>query len=161
MQLFILDYSPENAAEMLCDAHLRKMCLETSQILSSVIRNRGGNPLPPLPLPYNPHHPVIKAVDTPAKINWLLRYNRALHKEFRRRFQKTHRYAGLIRLYHRELFPGNVKITPDMLDFSRTFKDETILLPDLVDAYREYYRRKKRLLRHWHYTGRTEPEWLK
>ena len=41
MQLFILDYDPELVPGMLCDAHLRKMCLETAQILSSVLLAKG------------------------------------------------------------------------------------------------------------------------
>ena len=37
MQLFILDHDPGRVPAMLCDVHVRKMCLETAQILSSVI----------------------------------------------------------------------------------------------------------------------------
>ena len=37
MQLFILDYNPKKAAQMLADTHVRKMCLETAQILSAIL----------------------------------------------------------------------------------------------------------------------------
>ena len=41
MNIFVLDPDPEKAASMLCDCHVRKMCLETAQILSAcmVIRD--------------------------------------------------------------------------------------------------------------------------
>ena len=82
MQLFVLDYDPGRAAVMLCDVHLRKMCLETAQILSSVLFRQGRGLLPEMPKAYNPAHPVIRAVDTPQKINWVLLYNYALHGEY-------------------------------------------------------------------------------
>ena len=59
MQLFILDYAPRRAAGMLCDVHLRKMCLETAQILSSVLFLQGRELCPEMPRVYNPAHPVI------------------------------------------------------------------------------------------------------
>ena len=56
MQLFILDRDPEKAAQMLCDSHLRKMCLETAQILSSVLYLQGKSLADGMP---NPYHPIL------------------------------------------------------------------------------------------------------
>jgi hypothetical protein len=41
MNIFVLDDDPKKAAEMLCDRHVVKMCVETAQILSGVMLRRG------------------------------------------------------------------------------------------------------------------------
>lgn len=161
MQLFILDYDPETAATMLCDVHLRKMCLETPQILSSVLYNNHLEPVPEMPRPYNPAHPVIRAINNPPKINWTVIYNESLHQEYLFRFGKVHAYGFLCRIYRQMLFDHTAGIPPEQLNFARNFKDITIDTPDIVMAYREYYRFKKHLLRFWHYSKRDEPSWLK
>ena len=161
MQLFILDLDPERVPEMLCDAHVRKMCLETAQILSSVIRRQGKKLPPGVPKPYNPNHPVITALDTAQKINWTIRFNTALQREYSRRFGKNHAYSGLTGIYHAVLFRPGTRIDPAGWTFARDFKDVEITEPDIVLAYREYYRHKKKILRRWHYTGTGEPDWMK
>jgi len=99
MQLFVLDPSPRRAVRYLADVHVRKMCLECAQILSCVLCARGGALEPGMPRPYNPAHPVVRAVDTQAKINWVAAYDQALQKEFLFRFGKPHAYAGLAARY--------------------------------------------------------------
>ena len=38
MNIFFLDKTPEGSAKMLCDKHVPKMVLESSQMLSTAIR---------------------------------------------------------------------------------------------------------------------------
>ena len=160
MQIFIIDEVPELAATMLCDAHLRKMCLETAQILSSVLYLKHLEPLSGMPKPYNIHHPVITAVDNSCKINWLLRHNLSLHEEYCRRFGRMHAYYSLCSKYRTLLFEPEVVITPHELTFARNFKDISIPEPDIIKAYRIYYRYKKSVMKNWHYTNSAEPGWL-
>lgn len=160
MQLFILDYTPENAAAVLCDQHLRKMCLENAQILSSVMFLHGISPVDGMPKPYNPHHPVIAALDNQHKINWTVLYNEALHCEFLFRFGKTHAYAASAPEYRKALFRENLKLHTGKLSFARNFKSVRISEPDIVKAYRIYYKYKKSILKHWSYTNTVEPDWL-
>ena len=160
MQLFILDYSPEQAARMLCDVHLRKMCMETAQILSTVLYRQGRGCFDGLPKPYNPNHPVICAIDSPEKICWVIRYNMSLQREYFRRFGKRHSYFPLCRIYRKLFFCKSLNLNQEDLNFARDFKEIEIEIPDLVQAYREYYRYKKKKLRHWSYTKSPEPEWL-
>ena len=157
MQLFILDRDPEKSAQMLCDVHLRKMCLETAQILSCVLVRSGSVPESGMPRPYNRHHPVVKALDTPFKINYVLHLNSALHKEFFHRFGKHHVYHKLCPLYYAKLYQ---ETTTEDWSFCRNFKDFTPVEDDIVSAYRSYYRYKKSIIRQWQYTRRNEPEWL-
>ena len=67
MQLHILDRDPGRAVRFLADVHVIKMCLETMQIVAGVIHNFHLPPVPGMLKPYNPSHPVIRAVDSPAK----------------------------------------------------------------------------------------------
>ena len=123
MQLFILDHDPGRVPAMLCDAHVRKMCLETAQILSSVIRRQGKKLPLEVPKPYNPNHPVITALDTAQKINWTVRFNTALQREYCRRFGKKHAYSGLTGIYQAVLFRPGTPIDPAGWTFARDFKD--------------------------------------
>ena len=160
MQLFILDRDPEKVPAMLCDVHVRKMCLETAQILSSVIRLQKKKLPPGLPKPYNVNHPVIRALDTAQKINWTVQFNSALQREYCRRFGKRHAYFGRAEIYRRILFRPGTAILPADWTFARAFKDVKITEPDIVLAYRQYYRHKRKLIRSWHYTKTEPPGWL-
>lgn len=160
MQLFILDHDPEKVPEMLCDVHVRKMCLETAQILSSVIRIQRKKLPTELPKPYNVNHPVIRALDTAQKINWAVQFNTALQQEYCRRFGKKHAYFELAGIYHAILFRPGAAILPTGWTFARAFKDVKITEPDIVLAYRQYYRHKRKEIRSWHYTKTKPPDWL-
>ena len=161
MQLFVLDWDAKAAAEMLCDVHLRKMCLETAQILSGVIFLQGKKPTAGMPGLYNVKHPVIRSIDTPEKINWVILCNEALHRNYLKRFGKVHAYSLLAPEYRKILFTDDVSISKESLTFARNFKDIEITEPDLVLAYRIYYRCKKHILKNWHYTNSSEPDWLR
>lgn len=91
MNIFILDQNPAKAAEMLCDCHLRKMCVETAQILSGVMIRKGLELYDTMPKPQNINHPVIVAADADNNaLDWVINYNHSLLKQFYFRFGKTH-----------------------------------------------------------------------
>ena len=158
MQLYVLDKNPSKAVEMLADCHIIKMCLETAQILSSVIENNHLTKSENLPKPYNPNHPVIKAIDNQFKINYVLDYNSELHKEYIRRFNKPHAYFKLVKDYF-DILKKSTTIKDDF-SFARDFKDFNSEKNDIVEAYREYYRYKKSIIKRWKYTNSVEPNWL-
>ena len=157
MQLFVLDRSPRRAVRYLADVHVRKMCLECAQILSCVLCACGGRPEPDMPRLYNPAHPVVKAVDTQTKINWVAAYNQALQREFLFRFGKSHAYSGLAVRYRELLGDGG---PADCAGLARVFRDFSTNEADIVSAHRAYYRFKKTRIKTWRYTRRSEPPWL-
>ena len=161
MQLFGLDKDPEKVPRMLCDVHVRKMCLETAQILSGVLFLRSISPAAGMPKAYNCNHPVIQALwDSDFKTAYTLACNEALHREYFFRFRKLHSYASLCPAYRVLLFPeGNRTYVPDW-SFARSFKNFTPRSTDLTAAFREYYCYKKSVIRHWQYTARKEPPFL-
>ena len=164
MQLFVLDYDPEKAAVSLCDVHLRKMCLETAQILSGVLRLRSLFPADTMPGVYNIHHPVIRALrESDFRLGYVLTYNAALHGEYFYRFGKLHKYSALCPAYRILFFPDGIKkdLTPDW-GFARSFKNFSPSSTELFTAFREYYCHKKTILGNfWSYTGRCEPDFLR
>lgn len=159
MQLFILDKNPEKAVKMLADCHIIKLCLETAQILSSVIKNHNKQNNQLLPKPYNPNHPVIKAINNQFKINYVLKYNKALHNEFIYRFNKKHAYFSLINIYNKILF--NDTDIKDDFSFAQDFKNFSTDEHDIVNAFKAYYKFKKSIIKRWKYTKTEEPNWLK
>ena len=42
-----------------------------------------------------------------------------------------------------------------------TYAQNIFRTKEIVEAYREYYRFKKSIIRNWKYTNAEEPEWLK
>ena len=160
MQIFVLDANPQAAARMLCDTHLRKMCLETSQILSGVVFLHGLELVPGMLKTYNIHHPVIKSVNTPEKIRWVLQYNDALHREYIRRFGKIHACSKLRKIYKRELLKISSGVPACADGLARVFKDVDVNESDLVQAHRLYYCYKKSVIKNFNYSRRPEPEWL-
>lgn len=171
MNIFVLDRNPANAVSYLADCHVRKMCLEHAQILSTLVFMHNPRELPTIqfelqgPGPYNTKHTVITAIDNEAKLKYVLRYNIELHKEYRFRFDKFHTYFKLHHYYLQALLRP---ATPPSLYYSgcdpeglhRCFGSFVSPEQDLVYAYRDYYRYKKSAIRNWKYTNRQEPAWL-
>ena len=160
MQLFILDRECAASAMFLADVHIIKMCLETAQILSGVIYRQCEVSLPSeFPRPYAINHPVLKAIQTPAQVNWIVKYNMELQKEFIFRFSKNHAYAPLAPRYTELLYVPEIHESCENL--ARTFRNFQSNHLDIVEAHREYYRYKldlfKRAVR---WTKRPIPVWL-
>ena len=136
------------------------MCLETAQILSSVMAKHNLHLCESMPRPYNVLHPVIKALDSAVKVDYAVIYNASLQTEYKRRFGKNHAYSELSQLYWQKLFNGNFIFFPRECTFARAFKDIEITPKDIGQAYRIYYRYKKTQIPDWRYTNSAEPKWL-
>ena len=136
MNIFVLDEDPEKAVKMLCDCHLRKMCVETAQILSGVMIRKGIRLDSDMPKPQNVNHPVIVAVDTMDEINWLCVYNSFLHFEYLKRFEKVHAYEEISWYYRAYLVKGN---NEDCTELAKCCGDMDVSDMDIVTAYRKYY----------------------
>jgi hypothetical protein len=142
MNIFVLDKSPVKAAEKLCDCHVRKMCVETAHILSGVMLRRGLSLLDGMPKPQNINHPVIKAVDAPDKINWVLSYNNFLQLEYFHRFSKMHCYCKLHDEYFLHLVTNHAGY--DCAGLAKCCGDLDVADLDIVTAYRKYYTEVKK-----------------
>lgn len=149
MNIFVLDRDPIRAAQMQCDKHVVKMCLETAQILSTI---NGG--------PYKPTHAkhpcVLWAGENRANYLWLWGHGMALGDEYRHRYGKFHKCHSVIL---------SLNIPPERLRGTEIGKRSAFVqcMPevyrgeDAVEAYRRYYRAEKAGFAKW--TRRDRPDW--
>ncbi len=89
MNLFVTSLSPTLAAQSLCDIRLRKMILETAQLLCTELRRRGADYMPYKST--HPMHPVTLSLRNDATLLWVEEYFGELHKEYKFRFNKNHK----------------------------------------------------------------------
>ena len=100
MNIFVLSeqYCPVESARMQCDDHVRKMGIESCQLLATAFdlerlaqddcpKTQTGNPRKH----FNPNHPCgVWARQSTANFDWLLLHTQALFSEYTRRFDKRH-----------------------------------------------------------------------
>ena len=160
MNIFVLDTNPITAAEMHCDKHVPKMCVEAAQMMASALRRHGATdedmPLTKAGTPYKggyAHHPcTVWAGDSQENWMWLAHHAMQLCEEYYKRFNKMHACTDPI--YH---MIGLQKIIPDtkLTPFAQAMPDE-YRDDDAVKAYRAYYHSKQ--FAKWE-KGTPAPDW--
>lgn len=156
MNIFILDYDPIKAAQMQCDKHVVKMCLETAQLLCSIYPNGQA---PYKRTHYN--HPCSKwARESWANYYWLYKHGIALCNEYTFRYRKTHKCLDIMIWCWSNI---------DFKLLDRVDEYEPIAFPkcmpddckvnDVVQSYRNYYIKHKGHIATW--TKRNVPDWFK
>ena len=162
MNIFVLDLDPAVAAQMHCDKHVPKLCVEAAQMMASALRRHGATdeqmPLTKKGTPYRggyAHHPcTIFAGDTCDNFMWLADHALTLCSEYARRFGKTHACEEPIR-YMSKL--GELGWIPkgELTPFAQAMPDE-YRDDDAVKAYRAYYHSKQ--FAKWE-KGTPAPDW--
>jgi len=155
MNIFYLDQDPTLAAQMQCDKHVVKMCLETAQILCTV-RARYG-----LEAPYKPthkNHPaVLWAGDTVENYVWTLTHFKGLLSEYQFRYKRQHK-SGTVCLQIVSNPPEGInhgKLTTP----ARCMDGESrAISTNPVECYRHYYKTQKSNI--LQYSIRPAPSWL-
>jgi len=160
MNIFILDTDPATAAQMHCDKHVPKMCVEAAQMMASALRRHGATdedmPLTKAGKPYKggyKHHPcTIFAGDSRDNFMWLSHHALALCGEYIGRFNKVHACHGPIKL-----MSTMFHIIPEggLTPFAQAMPDE-YRNDDAVVAYRAYYHSKQ--FAKWE-KGTPAPDW--
>ena len=172
MNIFILDTDPITAAQMHCDKHVPKMCVEAAQMLASALRRHGATdemmPLTKAGTPYKggyAHHPcTVWAGDTYPNFQWLVVHGIGLCSEYRKRFGKDHAcYKPILRMEslgrHLILKPSDDiiehitggELTPFALAMPDEYRND-----DAVVAYQAYYHSKQ--FAKWE-KGTPTPDW--
>lgn len=153
MNIFVLDKDPRLAARALCDKHVCKMIIETTQLLC--------NPLTDLPdCPYKRthwNHPCAKwARESLFNYNWLINHGVYLGHEFYYRYGHDHKcYNDILwaaNNAYRIKFP-QIEMTPFAQCMPDKYKQE-----DAVQAYRAYYIGEKNRFAKWNHAT-PMPEW--
>ena len=160
MNIFVLDLDPVIAAQMHCDKHVPKMCVEAAQMMASALRRHGATdeqmPLTKSGTPYKggyAHHPcTVWAGDTWRNFHWLTLHGTALCYEYQKRFNKEHACQQPIQHMVRlsRLIPFG-HLTPFALAMPDEYRDD-----DAVKAYQAYYHSKT--FAKWE-KGTPAPDW--
>lgn len=171
MNIFVLDTNPHLAAEAICDQHLNKMILESTQMICTALHTLlpgrwNGN----LYKPVQPNHPCNKwLIESKANIDWLYSHAITLNNERKWRFPSRVEHGCLpvleeaIEILDNE-FPDDQQQTPFV--YVGTYVAYTPTTPErVVQAYREYYRDKSigwsdAGKRPMVWTLRSTPKWM-
>lgn len=152
MNIFVLDKSPEQAAQYHCDKHVVKMPLETAQMLCAVHWRYGNEP------PYalsHPNHPcTLWAGQTVENYRWLVRLGLALCSEYTHRYGKRHGSERVIQLL--KLPP--LRLTARGFTAFAKAMPEQYITHDTVESYRTYYQFEKARICTW--TQRSIPPFM-
>ena len=160
MNIFVLDESPTIAAQMHCDKHIPKMCVEAAQMMASALRRHGATdeqmPLTKSGTPYKggyKHHPcTVWAGDSRDNFQWLAQHACILFLEYERRFGKEHACELPIKTMCTmwDMIPEG-KLTPFAQAMPDEYRDD-----DAVKAYQAYYHSKQ--FAKWQ-KGTPAPDW--
>ena len=177
MNIFVLDESPQVAAQMHCDKHVVKMIVESAQMLSTAHRVLDGEQYTELSANNrrikrwkSPHklmedilykasfvgHPCTKWVmENNKNYYWLVEHAYELCREYTRRYGKVHKSDDLISLI-RFRKPANITIADSITPFAQAMPEE-YKNEDAVKAYRAYYLGEKTGFAVWNHS--ETPSW--
>lgn len=178
MNIFAVDEDPVVSAQSLVDKHVRKMILESCQILSTAHRvldgdmyigkTRTGRNVKRWRLPdarettlysaTHVNHPSTKwAMHCDQNYMWLYEHLKALCEEYTYRYEKVHKTdaTGLVNALI--VLPNNIRYG-DMTPVTPAMDDKYIVSDSFVDNYRNYYKVGKKHLHAW--KKRNPPDWL-
>lgn len=169
MNIFFLDEDPFKCPEYYYDTHVRKMLLETAQIMCSVYWKYGFE------APYRPSHvsqaSVLWASACYSNFVWVKKLFMGLCKEYKYRFKTEHKTIDIMLEFTKTKHAHQIfEILPEYkiplkglyrtpfihiaIDMNKSgYSDQCV-----VKDYREYYKNQKAYLKQ--YTKREEPEWL-
>jgi len=160
MNIFLLDRDITKCAQAHCDKHVNKMILEAAQLLASAIHILNPDMAAKEPSLYrltHKNHPCAVWVRSSFD-NYLYTIDlmEALNAEAQFRYDHKKVHVSLDKVFN---WP-----VPDLPNIGFTeppkcVHDDFKQVPDVVDAYRQYYIRDKADIAKW--TKRKPPEWMK
>lgn len=149
MNIFYLDRDIDKCAQYHCDKHVVKMITEYAQLLSTCHIG-----VPGAYKPTHINHPCAKWVRS--SINnyaYLVNLALVLGEEYTYRYNKIHK-SSLVT----ESLPIPDLPNSDFSEPPKCVHDDFKSVPDVVEAYRLYYKRDKASFCKW--TKRETPEWF-
>ena len=157
MNIFFLYLSAKLAASSLCDKHIIKMVLETAQLLSGAVQILLD--LEDVKLYKVTHHNHPCAVwtrESRGNFEWLISYGLELCYEYTRRYHRIHKSQAVMEYiqnkYTRLEFPSESFTMPP-----KCMPDQYKISNNVVECYREYYKKDKVSFAKWKYTD--QPHW--
>ncbi len=156
MNIFVLHKNPKISAIYHNDKHVIKMCLETAQLLCTVLRTKGYDEEWMYKSTHLNHPCTIWARENEINFNWLCKLGLELCNEYKYRYGKIHKCQTIIenciKYSTAEGIPTN---------FALAMPDYCKVSDNAVECYREYYVKEKRNLASWNgkINSRSIPVW--
>ena len=160
MNIFYIDSDPKVAARQLVDDHIRKMQIESAQMLCTTFHHYG------IDAPYKKahyNHPSTKWVrESIYHVYWLLEHGLEICDEFVIRYGKEHATRKVLEWVNENLYLLDNKIpTTPFVAPPQCMPDEYKRV-DAIDAYREFYIKDKIGIKKLNYNKlNNTPEWIK
>ena len=160
MNIFYIDTDPKIAAKQLVDDHIRKMQIESAQMLCTAFHHYG------IDAPYKKahyNHPSTKWVrESIYHAKWLLEHGLEICNEFVVRYGKSHATEKVLLWVKDNLSLLEGKIP------STEFRDPPQCMPDeyksnnTIEAYRNFYIKDKIGIKKLNYNKLNNiPKWIK
>jgi len=153
MNIFVLDMDIERCARYHCDQHVVKMILESTQIVCTVLNEKGFET--PYKTTHTRHPCVIWAGESFDNLQWLIGLARALNREYEYRYRKSERHASIHVLDHVKTMRFE---SSGMTEFAQAMPERYKVPGDPVEAYRAFYVEEKLRFARW--TRRRRPTWI-
>jgi len=161
MNIFFTSSEPFQAAQWLCDRHIVKMLLESTQLLCTAFHEQG------ITAPYKPsHRNHPSSIWTRASYDnfqWLIAHAHGISEEYTARYGKTHKSKAVLDWCEDNAYKLGFD-TIDLTKFAIAIAENMLCRkhPDFtesdpVNAYRLYYKLDKQHLHAW---KRNRPDWL-
>jgi hypothetical protein len=156
MNIFYINEDPIIAAQELCDDHIRKMQIESAQMLCTAHWEQGKE------APYKRahlNHPSTKWTrESIQHYRWLVRHGLEVCSEFTKRYGTYHKTQNVLEWCrdNEPNIPDN-GFTPPPQAMPEAYKNE-----DTIKAYKTYYIEDKIKIKklHWNKLN-NKPEWIK
>jgi len=167
MNIFYLSHDPQESTQMLCDKHVVKMTLETTQIMLSIFHEHDWISVPCKRSHHN--HPCCRwSRESLVNWAWLLEYGRSLACEYAFRYKKDHKCMEVMEWAANRVDPAlflrSAGMTPPPLVINSNLGVHPILLElfktDPVSAHREAYKLKVAAIDARWDNGRGKPAFL-
>lgn len=156
MNIFVLDNHPARAVDLMCDQHISKMPLETTQLLCTHLREHGIE-FDGQYRSTHVNHPCRVWLDRPGALRWTIAHGQALFASYTRWRGRVHKSQAVfdaavaactLALVGPPFFPHKFEqCMPEQYRSSKT-----------VAAYRAYYAGEK--VKMARYTHNERPEWM-
>lgn len=162
MNIFFLSGDPIKAAQYQHDVHVRKMIVESAQLLCAAhhINGSSADKSKIYKLTHKNHPMAIWVRSSSSNYDWLLDHLGALLDEFTYRFDKSHKTSELYKYLKTQLNPvshGPFSDPPPCMS-------KEYITGDYVDSYRNYYKLAKQKDKNGksmsNYTKRPRPQFL-
>lgn len=156
MNIFYLDADPIKAAQMLADEHIRKMQIESAQMLCTTHWVQGKSA--PYKQAHTNHPCTIWVRQSIQHYLWLLTHGLTICDEFAKRYDKEHATHDILLwcANNDPELPDNGFTEPPKCMPEIYFKETTI------ESYRNFYREEKVKFKGlgWRKNPDSKPDWL-